>query len=276
MSAVDDGASLARDAMEITIGACVLVPEALPTLEFIYKFQCDPGAIYAAGEAWMSVGHDLAAAVQAFQTGQQPLAGQAWIGSDRDAFDAKARRFSDELVAECALAFTVGIAMITAAITLYARIVVMLAMAVVLAAFATAIGIALATIVGAPVAAEIEADAAVYAETMLEVLEGLGEAYTVLEQGLGLGITTMLAADAGVALAVGDPGVLGEFGKATVDGLGTMASGLVSRVFRDATATAGFGGSGPLQIPSIVLAELNGIGGVDPVGWMAKELGAIH
>jgi hypothetical protein len=76
------------------------------------------------------------------------------------------------------------------------------------------------------------------------------------------GIGAFLAGDIGIQLAMGNGDVLGDLAQGTVGGLGTITTGLMARVYRDAMGK-GIGsniGRGPLQ------TVLTGLGLNDVLG----------
>src|SRR5262249_33146514 len=231
----DSGKIIAEAALvAITASACV-IPDAWPIAGEAYKMQCDPGGMYEAGRAWLDSAGKLGEALGAATTINNSVGGSGWEGKDYDAFTDKVAQFIREMIVAQIFAYTVGIALIIAAIETFISIAVLAAMALGLTIFAAAIIAAAATGVGFLGAVEaIEADASIFAvecELSLRELDGVT---TATDGVLAAGIGVFLAGGVGAQVWLGNPAALGDLAQATVDGIGTITAGLTARIFRDA------------------------------------------
>ena len=234
---VDSGQDIANDALYMSMAAAVVIPAAWPLVSMMFVDNCSPGGIYAAGEAWLQVAQELANARAAADAIQSDVAGTGWQGEDQKGYDDKAKTYGLELLGDEILATIVGVALVTMAVLLFARILFMMALAVILDIFLGLIIAAAASIIG-----DLGATEALMASANEFALEAIGWLKTFDEVVLGveLGFTAGIGAGIGGnvvgALALGDTSELGNLGQATVDGLGTITAGLVSRIFRDTVA----------------------------------------
>jgi hypothetical protein len=249
-SPLDSGKVIGESALiAITAAACI-IPDAWVIAGEGYKMQCDPGAMYESGQAWLDSAGKLGEALNAAISVNNSIAATGWEGADADAFTAKTADYIRQMMIAQVFAYTVGIATIVAAIESFLALVVLAAMALGLAVFAAAILAAAASVVGflGPVEA-LEADAALFAVDCEVGLRELDAATTVTDGVLAGGIGVFLAGDVAGQIASGNTGALGDLAQATVDGLGTVLAGLTARVFRDAVGRgmAGTVGRGPLN-----------------------------
>lgn len=248
-SPLDSGATIAEAALIAISAAACVIPDAWAIAGEAYKLQSDPGAIYAAGQAWLDSASKLGAAAEAATTVNNSV-GTAWDGADYEAYVGKAAQYIRELMVAQIFATTVGIALIIAAIETFTAILVLAAMAVGLTVFATAILATAASVVGflGPVET-LEADAALFAVDCEIGLRELNAAMTVTDGVLAAGIGVFLAGDVGVQVAMGNRGALTDLTQATVDGLGTITAGLVAKAGQELVGR-GMGrtvGRGPLE-----------------------------
>jgi hypothetical protein len=249
-SPLDSGKIIGESALiAITAAACI-IPDAWVIAGEGYKMQCDPGAMYQAGQAWLDSAGKLGDALNDAITVNNSLAATGWEGGDYDAFTAKVADYIRQMMTAQVFAYTVGIAVIIAAVESFIALLVLAAMAVGLTIFAAAILAAAASVVGdfGPMEA-LEADAALFAVDCEIGLRELDSATNVTDAVLAGGIAVFLAGDIGVQVAEGNRGALGDFVQATVDGMGTVLAGLTARVFRNAVGRgmAGTVGRGPLN-----------------------------
>jgi hypothetical protein len=230
---LDSGKGLAEAALLGTSFAACVIPVAWACAGEMYQLQCDPGAMFEAGQAWLEVAGSVGDAVQANESLTNSIGATGWQGADYDAFVAKAAHLSQELMVGQVFAYTVGIALITMAVALFVAILIMLAMSIGLVANAIAIIVAAASVVGwlgPEEALQIEAE--MYAleceASLIEVAEGL----VTLSHILAGTITALLAGDVATQAALGDTEALGDLTQGTVDGLGTIATGLVAALYQ--------------------------------------------
>jgi hypothetical protein len=264
-SPLDAGNEMAAGALIALIGASCVIPDAWPIAGEAFKMQCDPGAMFEAGQAWMDSADQIGQAVQAAIDINNSLTSTGWEGEDQRAFAEKVADYIRQMMIAQVFSYTVGIAIIIAAITSFITIIILVIMGAVLAIFAAFILAALAGVFTAPVAAELELNASFFAvecEIGLRELDALTKTTDAVLAG---GIGVFLVADVGIQLAMGNEDVLGDLAQGTVDGLGTIVTGLLARVYRDAMGR-GIGtniGRGPLQtvITGLGLSDiLNGEG----------------
>ena len=147
-SPLDAGNELAAGALiAITAAACV-IPDAWPIAGEAYKMQCDPGAMFEAGQAWLDSAAKIGEALQAAIDVNNSLGGTGWEGADYSAFTDKTADYIRQMMVSQVFSYTVGIAIIIAAITSFIVIVILTIMAAVLAIFAACIVAAMASVVG--------------------------------------------------------------------------------------------------------------------------------
>lgn len=230
----DPGKGMAEAALISTSVAACVIPVAWTCAGEMYKMQSDPGGMFTAGQAWLRVADRIGEAVTANESLTNSVTGTGWRGKDSDGFTDKAAQLSRELMVSQVFAYTVGIALMTMASALFASIVVMLTIGVALAAWEVAIVAAVASIIGdfGPAEAML-AEANVFAGECASVLGEVSAGLTTLGAVLAGTITALLAGDVAIQSALGDGQALTDLGQASVDGLGTVLTGLVARVYRD-------------------------------------------
>src|SRR5215470_5552332 len=127
---LDAGKTIAEASLiAITAAACV-IPDAWPIAAEAYKIQSDPGGIYQAGLAWLDSAGKLGQALDAAMTINNSIGGSGWEGKDYDAFTGKAADYVRQLMVARIFAYTVGIALIVAAVETFLAILVFAVMAV--------------------------------------------------------------------------------------------------------------------------------------------------
>ncbi|HEV7206970.1 MAG TPA: hypothetical protein VGN18_20380 [Jatrophihabitans sp.] len=277
-SPLDSGKYIAEGALiAITASACV-IPDAWYLAGEAYKMQCDPGAIYDAGQAWLDSAGQIGEALNAAMDTNNAIAGTGWEGQDADAFSEKVADYIRELMVAQVFAYTVGIALIVAAIASFISILVLAAMAVGLTVWAGVILAAMASVVGFLGPVEVlEVDASLYAVECELGLDELDVATKATDGVLAGGIGAFLTGDAGVQLAMGDTAVLGDLVQAGVDGIGTITAGLTAALYQNVMGR-GIGktvGRGPLNtlLTAVGLGDTlygssvvdRGTQGIDPV-----------
>jgi uncharacterized membrane protein len=234
---LDSGRDLAEAALVTAAAAACVIPDAWGFVSQTYVAQCDPGGIFAAGEAWLKVAGDLGDAVSAAERVNKSVAGTGWHGSDYTAYSEKVAGYIQQMIVGQVFALTVGIALVAIASLLFVRILAMLVMAAGLAVFAAAILAAMASVVGNLGASEtLEADASIFAVECEIGMSDLGKAIDAVDNTLAGGIGAFLAGDIALQVAFGDTDALGDLAQASVDGIGTVCAGLTSRFYRDTLA----------------------------------------
>jgi uncharacterized membrane protein len=233
-SPLDAGKYLAEYALIGTTTAACVIPDAWALAGEFYKLQSDPGAQYEAGMAWLQVAQHLGDAVSAAESVNNSVAGTGWEGKDQEAYSAKVADYIRELMIGQIFAYTVGIALIISAISLFIIVAIAAVMATGLLIFMGAILAAIASVVGNLGASEaLEADALLYAVECEMSIAELETAMVTLDAALAAGIGAFLAGDVGVQFAMGDHDALADLAQATVDGVGTIAVGLVAKLYQE-------------------------------------------
>lgn len=263
-SPLDAGNEMAAGALiAITAAACV-IPDAWVIAGEAYKLQCDPGAMFDSGQAWLDSAGKIGEALQAAIDVNNSLGGTGWEGADYTAFTEKTADYIRQMMVAQVFAYTVGIAIIVAAIISFIAIVILTIMGAILAFLAACILAAMASVVGflGPVEA-LELNAALFAVECEIGLRELDVMTKTTDAVLAAGIGAFLVGDVGVQLAMGSGDVLADLAQGTVDGLGTITTGLMARVYRDAMGK-GIGsniGRGPLQTMLTSLGLTDVLGG---------------
>lgn len=278
-SPLDAGNELAQGALIAIIGAACVIPDAWPIAGEAYKMQCDPGAMFDSGQAWLDSAGKIGEALQAAIDVNNSLAGTGWEGEDYSAFTEKVADYIRQMMVAQIFAYTVGIALIIAAVISFIAIILLAVMGAILAIFAVAILAAMASVVGflGPVEA-LELDAALFA---VECEIGLREldAMTALTDGvLAAGIGAFLVGDVAVQLAMGNGDVLGDLAQASVDGIGTIATGLVAKLYQEGVGR-GTGvniGRGPVHTIITGLGLSEGFNGGSPLDALDAPLDPAH
>lgn len=231
---LSSGAFLGEAAFITASAAAVVVPEAWPLTAQIYQAQCDPGVMYDAAQAWLETAVHLAEAGNTTAALDFGRPGSGWVGEDATTYHARLGSFTDELRLSYALAYLVGVVVIFTAVLLFIRIVIMLVFAIILAGFAVAIISAASSIVGdLGLAESLEVEANGLAATGLAVMTDMGDGIEAVITGWASLIGEALSADVSLQTTLGDTQALNDLGTATVDGLGTIATGLVAKLYQD-------------------------------------------
>src|SRR6266545_3688454 len=113
---LDSGKGLAEGALITASAAACVIPDAWAFVSQTYVAQCDPGAIFAAGEAWLKAAGDLGDAVSAAENVNNSVGGTGWQGSDYTAYCEKVADYIRQMMVAQIFAVTVGIALIAVAI----------------------------------------------------------------------------------------------------------------------------------------------------------------
>lgn len=232
---LDSGQGMGETAIISTSFAACVIPVAWSCAGEMYKMASDPGAMFEAGQEWLSVAGRIGEAVSANENLTNSIGGTGWSGSDYEAFTEKAADLSRQLMVSQVFAITVGIALITMAVALMVAAVTMMIMGLAMAAQAVAILVAAASVVGflGPVEA-LEFEAEVFAINCEAGLMSMDATLSTLSATLGSAIGALLAVDVGTQLALGDSQALADLSQATVDGLGTIAAGLTASFYQRA------------------------------------------
>ncbi len=235
---LDAGKGMGETAIISTSFAACVIPVAWSCAGEMYKMASDPGAMFEAGQTWLSVAGKIGEAVTANEDLTNSIGGTGWRGSDYEAFTEKAADLSRQLMVSQVFAVTVGIALMTMAVALMVAAITMMIMGLVLAAQAVAILVAAASVVGFLGAVEtLEFEAEIFAINCEAGLMTMDGTLSALSATLGASIGALLAGDVGAQLALGDSQALTDLTQASVDGLGTIATGLTAAFYQRTIGT---------------------------------------
>lgn len=133
----------------------------------IYMNQCNPGDMFKAAGAWITLAERNWDAVEALQAEVDTVNEGNWCGDDAEAFKQKTEDFKQQLQELAVNAIMVASELIVMATILTAYWAFLLTCTIVMDAFLIAYLAALATGIGAPAAAGIRASATAAAATMV-------------------------------------------------------------------------------------------------------------
>ncbi|WP_030144245.1 hypothetical protein [Glycomyces sp. NRRL B-16210] len=146
--------------------AVVLGPAVQALATSIYMNQCNPGDLMKAAGAWMTLAERNWDAAEALQAEVETVNETNWNGDDAEAFKAKAGDFQAQLQELALNACLLAAELIVLAVTLAAYWVFLLTCTIAMDAYLVAYLSAMATGVGAPAAAGIQASANATASAM--------------------------------------------------------------------------------------------------------------
>ncbi|THV30114.1 hypothetical protein [Glycomyces paridis] len=147
--------------------AVVLGPAVQALATSVYMNQCNPGDLMKAAGAWMTLAERNQAAAEALEAEVAEVNDDNWSGDDAEAFKAKAADFQAQLRELALNACLLAAELIVLAVTLAAYWAFLLSCTIAMDAYLVAYLSALATGVGAPAAAGIQASANATAATMV-------------------------------------------------------------------------------------------------------------
>jgi hypothetical protein len=232
------GDEIAKASLIAITAAAAAFPAAWPIASEAYQLQSDPGAMFDAGQDWLESAKKLGKAIDAAVAVNNDMPAH-WSGADQQAFAQKMAEYIRQMMLAQVFAYTVGIAMITAALEIFLAILVLAGIAVGLTIFLTQYLVAAASVVGNAGATEIiAAEANVWASSASTGFQSITKAMAVSDKALAVGITAFLEWDVGLQLATGNRDALTDLVQATVDGLDTVLTGLGSLYVRDELAKA--------------------------------------
>lgn len=234
--ALDAAEGLAKAAFFESLWVAVVIPAAIPIIPIAYQAQGNPGKLWRAADGWKEMVDKLEKAQEKIEELTRRVGKSEWAGDDRDAFEAKMDEYSAQLDFAIVMAWSVLIALYVLAVIIAVFIYMMFIIMTLLAIFATAICIAAGTIVGAPAALQLEAQANQFASMAYRVLN-IGatviekvSAATAVVWGVFLG-TNVLG-----QLFKGNSDVFATFGKATLNGVDDMLKGALAYLLTKRTA----------------------------------------
>lgn len=193
--------------------ACEDIPEAIPVATAIGQGKADAGAIEDAADAWRDASKGIKQAHDELHSLVGNIPDSEWKATSRELYEQQASQYLDQLQTSSTAAEAAGDALTAAASALAVFADFSMGVAVVMVADAAAVAAADATVVGAPGG---ESEAASVGAALLEAVE---TANTVLTAALAA-VAGVFAAgafvDAGVQVAQGDTGAIGDFGQAVL------------------------------------------------------------
>lgn len=214
----------------------VVIPAVWPIVAICYEGQSDPGQIWKAADGWHETIDELEKAKAKLEELSRRVPEDHWKGDDRSAFDAKMHEYSNQIDFAIMMAWAVAIALYVIAIMITIFIMLMFVITSILAILAAAICIAAGTIVGAPAALEMEAEATAFAEGCLGVLETAGEVLEACCQGAAGILAGILTVDLVGQFFNGNKDVLADLGQATLNGSDEMLKGTLNYLEQKGTS----------------------------------------
>jgi hypothetical protein len=213
LKGIDDLAMAALGEISIAV---VAFPEAWPIAEVIYRNQCQPSEIIAAGETWIELAGTLGDATSTIDARTDGFTPSAWVSKDRAAFDAHMSDYVGQLYFDQVAALVVGGVTVAVGVMLALLVIFYFVVASILALLAVVCCAALATGVGAALAADCEDLAVVICETADSALTEMSEAIDGLSNTGAKLIGAALALDTLGQLTTGNVDVIKDLVQATV------------------------------------------------------------
>lgn len=221
--------------IEATIAAAV-IPAVWPIVAICYEGQSDPGQIWKAADGWHDTINELEKAQSKIEELARRVPEDHWKGDDRTAFDGKMHDYVNQIDFAIVMAWAVAISLWVLAVLITIFILLMFVIATNLAIMAAAIMIAMATVVGAPVAAEMETMANEFAGMCLTVLETASDVLGYTCQGAAAILGVFLGVDMAGQFFKGNKNVLADLGQATLNGSDEMLKGTLNYLEQKGTA----------------------------------------
>ncbi|XVQ10510.1 hypothetical protein ACQP1W_49750 [Spirillospora sp. CA-255316] len=170
-NALGPAENLARAATIEAMVAAVIIPAAIPIVPITYLAQGNPQQLWDAADGWKETIDELEKAqAKIEELYQRRLSEEEWKGDDRTAFEAKMKELVNQLDAAIVMAWCAAVSLWVLAVLVAAFIYMMFIMCSILAIFAACIAIAASTVVGAPAALQMEAQANQFAAMFHRVL----------------------------------------------------------------------------------------------------------
>jgi uncharacterized membrane protein len=213
--------------IEATITA-VVIPAVWPIVAICYEGQSDPGQIWKAADGWRETIAELEKAQSKIEELSNRVGEDQWKGDDRTAFEGKMHDYVNQVDFAIVMAWAVAIAHYIIAVMITIFIMLMFVISSILAIFAAAICIAAGTIVGAPAALEVEAEATAFAEGCLTVLETAENVLKYTFWSIAGILVVFLGVDMAGQAAKGNKHVLADLGQATLNGSDEMLKGTLN------------------------------------------------
>lgn len=233
MAGVTASAAAAKIAL-VEIGtAAAVFPAAIPVSAIVYINQCDPETIIKTGMEALELYDRLDTVVRDLDAAVSALPPEQWQGQDRVAFSEHVDKYRREILGLQVLAMLMGVALVTVGMILLVMVAAYAVISTILFGLAAAFLACAASVVGAPLAASIEGVANTVASTGNTILQTIDKVATFTAHGAAIEIGAAMVTDTGFQFAAGNTDVLGDLGRATVDGLDNALWGFASRLERD-------------------------------------------
>jgi uncharacterized membrane protein len=229
---------LAEAAYIESIAAAAIIPAVWPIVAIMYEGQSDPQQIWLAADGWKDMIDELQKAQDKIEDLSRRVGEDAWKGDDRTAFDGKMHDYVNQIDFGIALAWTVTAILYVIAVLISIFIMLMFCIAGILAIFAFAICVAAGTIIGAPAAAEMEAEANLFAEGCLTVMEAAEKVLKVTFWGCAGAFGLLLGIDIGGQAWKGNESAVSNLAQATMNGADEMLKGTLSYLEQKATSNS--------------------------------------
>ncbi|MFI0410727.1 hypothetical protein [Actinomadura sp. 3N508] len=251
--ALDAAEGLAKAAFFESLWVSVVIPAAIPIVPIAYQAQGNPGKLWRAADGWKEMVGKLEQSQQKIEELTRRVAESQWAGDDRDAFESKMDDYSAQLDFAIVMAWSVIVALYILAVLIAVFIYIMFIIMTLLAIFATAICIAAGTIVGAPAALQLEAQANQYAAMAYKVLNVSSTAIELVSKGAAIVWGAFLTTNMVGQLFKGNTDVFATFGKATMNGADDMLKGALAYLLTK--RTAGVFGANPATALGVPLSS---------------------
>ncbi|WP_067459568.1 hypothetical protein [Actinomadura macra] len=234
--ALDAAEGLAKAAYFESLWVAVVIPAAIPIVPIIYQAQGNPGKLWRAADGWKDMVDQLEKSQQKIEELSRLVAQSQWAGDDRVAFEKKMNDYSDQIDFAIAMAWSVIAALYVLAVLIGIFIYLMFVIMTLLTIFATAIVIAAGTIVGAPAALELEAQANQFASMAYRVLSVGSKVIEKTSTGVAYIWSALLAINMTGQAFNGNTDVLTTFVKAGLNGADDMLKGALAYLLTKRTA----------------------------------------
>ncbi|MBW8485267.1 WXG100 family type VII secretion target [Actinomadura parmotrematis] len=279
---LDPCKGLAEASMYESLWASCIIPAAIPINPIVYAAQGDPAGIWEGADGWKETADQIRHAQAAVTQLIGRIPETDWAGEDRTAFTDRMHDYHAQLTAAADYAQVIETALRLLAMLIGVFIYLMFGVVTLLTIFATAIAIAAGSIVGAPAALEIEAEANTFATQAFTILNISSKVLTGTSIAVAALFSVLLGVDMDRQRAHGNDEVGSTFRQALVHSLDDQLKGLVNFLEQKYTGEfmgkAGAGGTARTAGFSNLEGILSAIGGADtrhggPIGSDLLEKG---
>jgi uncharacterized membrane protein len=223
--------------IESTVAAAI-IPAAWPIVAIMYEGQSDPQQIWQAADGWKDTIAELEQAQHKIEELLRRVDEQQWKGDDRTAFEERMHDYVNQIDFAIVMAWAVTVTLYIIAVMIAIFIGLMFVIAGLLAIFAAAICIAAGTIVGAPAAAAMEAEANAFAGGCLTVLETAESVLKFTLWGAAATLGGFLGADMIGQFFKGNKDAFTNLAQATMNGSDEMLKGTLNYLEQKITSKA--------------------------------------